>query len=210
MRKDIIYFIVGIFFLFLLITCKIAKADPVLKSVIRTGNFIDIVWEDSEHPPSGGYDIIVNGNDPGTWRQTNHTYYRLPYTSSILVCIEVEARHETENRFIRSEIVCENSFTGKGFARLSWTPPTEREDGTALDNLNHYRIYFGNTNDNLNNILIMPCNNFPEFTVHELPAGEWFFAVTAVDADMRESQLSNIEIKVVGGRPQGTNSLIIN
>ena len=197
MRKGII----GLFFLFLLMNNS--KADPVLKSVTRTNNFIDIVWTDSEHPPDGGYDLIVNGNDPGTWRQSENTYYRLPIEGTGIYCIEVEARHVTENRFIRSNIVCETKFEGRGFARLSWIPPTEREDGTTLENLDHYRIYFGMDSSALNNIFILPCTNFPEYTIHKLNAGEWFFAVTAVDANMLESVLSNVEIKMIGGRPQG-------
>jgi len=187
-------------------------ADPVINSVVRNGSYIDITWSDSEFPPDGGYDLIVDGSDPGTWRQDKHTYYRFPIEPEdpVAHCFEVEGRHVGENRFVRSAVACEMERNrGRGWALLSWNEPTKREDGTLLgEDLDHYRVYFGIESQNLNHILVLPCDSYTNFTVHNLESGNWYFAVTAVDTQMNESQLSNTETKLIGSRPQsGTMSI---
>lgn len=79
-----------------------------------------------------------------------------------------------------------------GSAALHWTPPTSRIDGTSLSNLAGYRIYRGTTTGNLNMVREVGNPGVTSFLMEGLTAGEWHFAISAIDGQGRESTLSNI------------------
>ena len=79
-----------------------------------------------------------------------------------------------------------------GFAQeLVWNPPTANEDLSSLSDLAGYRIYFGVSPDSLNSILADRLTE-PRFSLSriELPAGVYYFSVSAFDNSMNESALS--------------------
>jgi hypothetical protein len=84
-----------------------------------------------------------------------------------------------------------------GAALLSWTPPTEREDGSLLDDLAGYRIYYGRGRAGVEKMIDVENPGLASFMVEDLKPGAWHFAVTAVDADGRESRRSNIASKEI-------------
>lgn len=90
------------------------------------------------------------------------------------------------------------SAVGIGTALLSWIPPTQRTDGSALADLSGFRIYFGNQPDVLNEMITVPNAGLTSFLVEELPVGTWHFSVTAVDSSGIESTLSNNASKTIG------------
>lgn len=87
--------------------------------------------------------------------------------------------------------------TGSGRAILSWTAPTENTDGTPLTDLAGYRVYVGNSAASLSIAATLSQPTPPRFTVEGLPAGTWYFAVTAVNSAGVESVLSNIGSKTI-------------
>ena len=86
---------------------------------------------------------------------------------------------------------------GDGTATLSWTPPTRRVDGTPLDNLAGFRIYVGSDPTQLERVRQIRNPGVTRYLVEGLSAGEWAFAITAFDADGRESAYGNILTKVI-------------
>jgi hypothetical protein len=81
-----------------------------------------------------------------------------------------------------------------GTASLSWTPPTTNEDGTPVT-LMGFNIYAGSSGTSLLKIgSVGPSQT--SFAVDYLPAGTYYYAVTAV-GDTGESQFSNIESKTI-------------
>lgn len=76
---------------------------------------------------------------------------------------------------------------------LSWEPPTQYEDGTKIEYLKEYRVYYGNDPNYLRQgkILIVP-GGVITFASLYVPKGDWHFAVTAVADNNLESDLSNI------------------
>ena len=79
---------------------------------------------------------------------------------------------------------------------LNWQAPTENTDGTLLTDLSGYRIYYGlRSGDYTDSVLVGAATT----TSHalELESGEYYFAMTALDADGNESGYSNEVIKVV-------------
>jgi hypothetical protein len=74
-----------------------------------------------------------------------------------------------------------------GVATLDWTPPTENTDGTALTNLAGYTVYYGTSPDSLTKSIKVSNPGLTAFTVTDLPAGTWYFAVTSYSSTGVES-----------------------
>ena len=80
-------------------------------------------------------------------------------------------------------------------ARLSWITPTNYSDGSPLV-VAGYRIYYGTTSKSYSQSVAIKKGSTTQ-TVLSLPAGTWFFAVTAVDAAGNESAPSNEASKTI-------------
>lgn len=87
---------------------------------------------------------------------------------------------------------------GIGTAHLQWMPPTHREDGSPLNNLAGYRVYFGESPNNFTEMVPLTNAGLTSYLVENLATGTWYFAVTAVDAAGVESPLSNSASKTIG------------
>jgi hypothetical protein len=83
-----------------------------------------------------------------------------------------------------------------GGTKLSWVPPTENVDGTPLSDLKGYRIYVGTLSRKYTTEVEL---TNPKTTEHflPLPRGEYYVAMTALDADGNESGYSNEVLKAV-------------
>ena len=81
--------------------------------------------------------------------------------------------------------------TATGAATLSWTIPTQNEDGTPIGNdLAGFRIYYSMTSGNYSEFV--PVNSIISTgMVENLSPATWFFVVTAVDLSGNESAFSN-------------------
>lgn len=77
---------------------------------------------------------------------------------------------------------------------LEWLAPSTRTDGDYLpmSELAGYRIYMGTSSDDLAPIVDLNDEGLTRYTVDNLAAGSYFFAVSAYDADGMESGLSQI------------------
>jgi hypothetical protein len=82
-----------------------------------------------------------------------------------------------------------------GIATLSWTPPTERIDGSVLDDLAGYEVHFGQSETNLDRVIVLDNAGLSSYVVEELGSGTWYFAMTAVDGEDRRSALSMLGSK---------------
>jgi hypothetical protein len=86
---------------------------------------------------------------------------------------------------------------GSGSATVSWIPPVENEDGSALTNLAGYRLRYGRSNTDLDQAV--PINNpgINSYVIDNLSPGTWFFGVIAVNSVGTESTLSNLASKTI-------------
>ena len=84
---------------------------------------------------------------------------------------------------------------GTGTAMLSWAPPTTNTDGTPTDLLG-FRVYLGSSPQNLQPIRLVSALD-TSVVIDSLPAGQHYFAVTAVSLNGAESAFSNIETKTI-------------
>jgi hypothetical protein len=84
-----------------------------------------------------------------------------------------------------------------GSASLSWVPPTQNSDGSALGDLSGYRVMYGRTASNLDQAVNVDNPSVDRYLVENLSSGTWYFAVVAVTADGGTSELSNTASKTI-------------
>lgn len=88
-------------------------------------------------------------------------------------------------------------------ALVTWSPPTSNTDGTPLTDLASYNVYWNSGDPSLvtaptGKVKSVAPAATPAITITNLAAGNWYFAVTAINAMGVESALSNIATKTIG------------
>lgn len=83
-----------------------------------------------------------------------------------------------------------------GSMNLNWVAPTENVDGTPLTDLAGYRVYYGTSSRNYGAPVVLddPTATSVEITA---PSGDYYVAMTALDAEGNESAYSNEVLKTV-------------
>lgn len=89
------------------------------------------------------------------------------------------------------------SDIGTGSATLSWTPPTQNDDGSALTDLAGYEVRYGKDQGNLDRTMPLSNPSLNTVVVDSLTAGTWFFAVRSVNSGGNGSVLSNVASKTI-------------
>lgn len=87
--------------------------------------------------------------------------------------------------------------TATGSAMLTWNPPTQNTDGSALTDLAGYRVYWGTSQGSYTNSVTISNPGLSSYVVDQLTPSTWYFAVTAVNAAGAESSYSNMATKQV-------------
>jgi hypothetical protein len=88
--------------------------------------------------------------------------------------------------------------TATGSATLSWTPPTQNTDGSALTDLAGYHVYYGTNPNALTQSVDIPASNATSYVVNNLyVGGTYYFAVTAYDSNHVESNFSGVTSKTI-------------
>jgi hypothetical protein len=81
--------------------------------------------------------------------------------------------------------------TGMGALSVSWLPPTEREDGSALTDLAGYKLYWGTSPDTYPNSVMISNIGVVNYMIEQLVPGTYYVVATALDAGGAESAYSN-------------------
>jgi hypothetical protein len=74
-----------------------------------------------------------------------------------------------------------------GSVTVSWLPPTENVNGSALTNLAGYHIYYGTSQTNLNQMVNVTNPGLATYVVSNLSPTTWYFALTSVNSNGVES-----------------------
>lgn len=86
---------------------------------------------------------------------------------------------------------------GDGSVTLSWLPPTENADGSALTDLAGYRVYYGRHSRKLTHTVVLDNPGLSRYVVEGLSSAKWYFAMTSVNLGAIESSRSAVvNIKV--------------
>jgi hypothetical protein len=84
-----------------------------------------------------------------------------------------------------------------GSATVRWTAPTNRVDGTPLDDLAGFRVRYGQDPLNFTGNVPVPSPVVDSAVVEDLPRGTWYFAVIAYTAGGLESEPSATASKTI-------------
>lgn len=76
-----------------------------------------------------------------------------------------------------------------GSLTLNWQAPSENVDGSPVSGINAYNIHYGSTNGQYDRVAGV--SGAATSHTFQLPVGDYYFAMTAVDAEGDESGLSN-------------------
>jgi Putative Ig domain len=95
--------------------------------------------------------------------------------------------------------VTESSATAStSSASLSWSAPTQNQDGSPLTDLAGYRIHYGTSASNLSKRVVVGNPATTRAVVQNLTRGTWYFAISAYTQTGAESSRSNVVSKVIG------------
>ncbi len=93
-------------------------------------------------------------------------------------------------------VAVQQAGTAQGSATLSWVPPSQNTDGSALTNLAGYKIYYGTDAGSLNKSIKVQNPGISAYVISSLAADTWYFAIKAYSAS-GESDLSQTVSKVI-------------
>lgn len=82
--------------------------------------------------------------------------------------------------------------TPSGTATLRWTQPVTNTNGSSLTDLAGYIIDYGTTASNLNQSVSITSPATTSYTLQDLTAGTWYFAIVAYTTEGTQSPLSNV------------------
>jgi hypothetical protein len=80
---------------------------------------------------------------------------------------------------------------------LSWTAPTQNDDGSQLNDLAGYVISFGTSRDALSRSITIDNPSIDRYVVDSLASGTYYFGIRAVTSSGLESKLSKLVSRVV-------------
>jgi hypothetical protein len=89
------------------------------------------------------------------------------------------------------------SGTATGSVTLSWTPPTQNEDGSQLTDLKAYRILWSRDGGAFSNSVRINNPSVTRYVVENLTPGTYEFTATAINSAEVESRFSNAITRVV-------------
>jgi len=93
-----------------------------------------------------------------------------------------------------------NNGTQSTDITLNWVVPTKNTNGTALTDLVGYKIYYGTTVDSMSNVIVLDDVTLSSYTVTNLDANTlYYFKISAVNFDNKESSFSNLASKNISG-----------
>ena len=80
---------------------------------------------------------------------------------------------------------------GNSSVTLTWTPPTENDDGTPLTNLAGYRIRFGSQSGKYSSVVNITNPGLATYVLGGLAVGTYFIVISAYNQSGVESSYSN-------------------
>jgi hypothetical protein len=113
------------------------------------------------------------------------------FTNIVITVSDGDAAASLDNFDITVDAIASGSAT------LSWNPPTENVDGSALTDLTGYRIYYGRSEAQLTRTIVIDNPGLTRYVVENLAPSNWHFAMTSVNADGVESRRSPTVSKTI-------------
>jgi hypothetical protein len=180
-----------------------SNSPPQISGAPATVVTVDKVYEFApQASDSDGDSLEFSVSNPPSWAQFNTTTGRLSGIpalgdigdySSIMISVSDGKLDAALPAFA---ISVENEAAGS--ATLNWKAPTRNVDGSKLEDLAGFRIYYSQDPSNLVSHVEIPEPHTQRATIEGLVHGTWYFAVTAYTTAEIESSTSEIGSKKIG------------
>jgi len=82
-------------------------------------------------------------------------------------------------------------------ASLSWSPPTQNTNGSALTDLAGYTVYYGTSSTDMTETIQLANPSLTSYVVSDLPSGTYYFSIVAYSSDGTQSTQSNLGSKTI-------------
>lgn len=116
-------------------------------------------------------------------------------TGSIIISVSDGVDNSSLPAFSITVTAATASF---GTATLSWLPPTENTDGSALTDLAGYKIYYGTEPGNYTTVITVNNPGIASYIVDSLPSGNtYYFVITSFTTSDLESEYSTMGSKTI-------------
>ena len=139
-------------------------------------------------------EIIWESNIDGILETGESIFVNLSAGAHIIKASVLDSQGLISTETINLYVTTPSSESG---LTVSWIAPTQNTDGSALENLSSFRIYYGESIDNLSNAIDINDAQRRSFQFDNLIAGvTYHFAVTAINSLGIESEHSQIISKV--------------
>lgn len=87
--------------------------------------------------------------------------------------------------------------TALGVMTLSWTPPTQNEDGSALSDLAGYKLYYGTSPGNYTKQIMIDNPSISTYMIENLLPDTYYIVATSLNRAGVESRYSGMATKTV-------------
>ena len=144
--------------------------------------------------PALSQDVLVPANKPGL-PGINTPIKTLPGVPVVPLGPIPDKATEVNAQGVKTYRFSGPGPTGPGKATLTWDAPKTNVDGTPINDLAGYKIYFGSEPGKFSHVIDV--GNVTNFEITNLPSGEFYCAATAYDTSGNESTLSNEAEKLV-------------
>lgn len=104
------------------------------------------------------------------------------------VNIEISVSDGSDSASLRFDVTV--NATGGGTITLSWTPPTQNEDGSALTDLAGYKIYYGRGPGEYANEIEIDNASINTYVIDNLTQARYYLAATALNSAGGESNFA--------------------
>ncbi len=179
-----------------------ANRPPVISGSPLTSVLIAVLYDfqPTASDPDGNTLTFSIQNRP-SWATFNTANGRLSGTPTLAdvgttanVTISVSDGTAITSLPAFSLVVLQNAT---GDAVVRWQIPTTNTDGSALSDLTGFRVVYGRSASTLDQTANVNNAGLSQFRVENLSAGQWYFAVYAVNARGVTSEISNLATKFI-------------
>jgi probable HAF family extracellular repeat protein len=147
-------------------------------------------------PASSGMGVKFSISTLPSWARFDATTGTLsgtprPGDAGTATSITVTVGNGSRSSLVDNFVLSVPAAPGVGVAALSWQPPASYTDGSLLNDLGGYIIYFGHSATSLNESVVVPNPGLTSYRLGGLK-GTYYFAVLAYSAAGAESVLSPV------------------
>jgi Putative Ig domain len=112
--------------------------------------------------------------------------------------IEIAATDGQAVAMLSFAITVSAAPASEGAVTLSWLPPTENTDGSPIATLTGYKIHYGTESGSYTDVITVSNAGITRYVIDNLPAGKYYFAITAYTSTGAESAYSGEASTTIG------------